>query len=205
MLTLLNFARRFRPSLMTANLLLLLLVTLISPLEQTLGWKARAVYLHGAWVWTGKVAFALAALAGLLALLPRLRALAASWSLTLGRTGLFFWLTYLPMSMWVQQINWGGIFWDEPRLRVPLAFGVAAVLLQVALALFDLPLLTALGNLVFGVALWVSLASLQNVLHPDSPIFGSGAILIEVYFVLLVGLSLVFMAQLALALHRPKV
>jgi hypothetical protein len=183
----------------------LILVTLISPMEQTLGWRARAVYFHGAWVWTGKIAFALASLAGLIALLwSRKRSLAASWSLTLGRTGLFFWLTYLPMSIWVQQINWGGVYWDEPRWRVPMAFGVAAILLQVALALFDLPVLTAGANLLFGVALWWSLATIQNVLHPDSPIFGSGALNIEVFFILLNALSLIFLAQVALLLHKPR-
>ena len=205
MQSIIHFARRHRTALMGANLVLLLFITLISPLEQTLGWKARAVYFHGAWVWTGKIAFALAALAGLAALLlPRMRATAANWSLALGRTGMVFWLTYLPMSLWIQQINWGGIFWDEPRWRVPLAFGVAGVLLQVALVLFDRRLLTAVGNLVFGVGLWWALASIQNVLHPDSPIFGSGALDFEIFFMILAGLSLVFMAQIGLALYSPK-
>jgi hypothetical protein len=205
MQNILNFARRYRVVLMGANLLLLLIVTLLSPLEQTLGWKARAVYFHGAWVWTGKIAFALAAAGGLLALvLPRMRSPAADWSLSLGRTGLFFWLTYLPMSLWVQVISWGGIFWDEPRWRVPFAFGIAAILLQVALAIFDNRLLTAAGNLIFGAALWWALGNVQNVLHPNSPIFGSGSLRIEEFFVLLVGLSLAFMAQLALAFYRPK-
>jgi len=199
-----NFARRYRAALFAANIALLVLVTLLSPLEQTLGWRARAVYFHGAWVWTGKAAFALAAAAGLTALLwARRRAEAANWSLTLGRAGLFFWLTYLPMSVWVQQINWGGVYWDEPRWRIPLAFGVAAILLQIALALFEQPLLTGAANLAFGVALWVSLASIQNVLHPDSPIFGSGALYIQIFFVLLIGLSLLFLAQVALLLHKP--
>jgi hypothetical protein len=203
MQTILNFARRYRTALLLTNLALLLLVSLVSPLDQTLGWISRAVYFHGAWVWTGKIAFALSALAGLAALLlPRLRSAGADWSLALGRTGLVFWLTYLPMSLWIQQVSWGGIFWDEPRWRIPLAFGVAGVLLQVALVLFDRRILTAAGNLVFGVALWWALASIQNVLHPDSPIFGSGATRIEIFFILLVGLSLVCMAQIALALKQ---
>ncbi len=202
---LLNFVRRYRIALFAANAALLILVTLLSPLEQTLGWRARAVYFHGAWVWTGKVAFALAALAGLGALVwAKKRAAAANLSLTLGRTGLFFWLTYLPMSIWVQQINWGGVYWDEPRWRIPMAFGVAAILLQVALALFDLPILTGGANLIFGVALWLALATTQNVLHPDSPIFGpGGSLLIGIFFLLLIGLSLLFMVQVALAFYRP--
>lgn len=37
MQTVMNFARRYRAALLGANLFLLLLVTLISPLDQTLG------------------------------------------------------------------------------------------------------------------------------------------------------------------------
>lgn len=199
------FVFRHRILALGATLALLALVTLLSPLEQTLGWRARVVYFHGAWVWSGKAAFGLAALCGLVALLARRwREQAAGWSLALGRAGLVFWLTYLPMSLWVQQINWGGIYWDEPRWRVPLAFGVAAVLVQAALALFDQPLLTAGANLAFGAALWWALGSIQNVLHPDSPIFGSGSLSIEVFFVLLLGLSLLVMGQVALFFQQRQ-
>jgi hypothetical protein len=196
---------RNRIPLLIFTLAMILLATAVSPLEATLGWRARLVYLHGAWVWTGKIAFALAGLAGLLALVwARRRAWAASWSLALGRTGLVFWLTYLPMSLWVQQLIWGGIFWDEPRWRIPLAYGVAAVLLQLGLRLFESPLLTSAANLVFGAALWISLGAINNVLHPDSPIFGFGSTRIEFFFLLLVALSLACMAQIALLWHRGQ-
>lgn len=195
---------RYRFPLLILTLALILLAAAFSPLEATLGWRARVVYFHGAWVWSGKIAFGLAALSGLLALLwSRRRAWSAGWSLAFGRAGLVFWLTYLPMSLWVQQINWGGIFWDEPRWRVPLAFGVAAVLVQVALWLFNRPLLTSSVNLAFGAALWAALGNLQNVLHPDSPIFGSGASpRIAFFFILLFLLSLALMVQVALLWRR---
>jgi hypothetical protein len=79
-----------------------------------------------------------------------------------------------------------------------LAFGVAAVLLQTALWLFNQPLLTSAANLVFGVALWAALGNVQNVLHPDSPIFGTGgSARIAFFFVLLLLLSLACMLQIA--------
>ncbi len=193
---------RRRLWLLLATLALIGVVTALAPLEKTLGARIRLVYFHGAWVWSGKVAFALAGLAGLAALvLPTARKRWAGWSLALGRCGLVFWLTYLPLSLLVQQLNWGGIYWDEPRWRVPAAFGVAAVLLQVALALINSPALTGLGNLAFGAALWIGLANVENVLHPDSPIFGSGSTRIALVFTLLVALSLLCMAQIALWLH----
>jgi hypothetical protein len=198
-----SFWARWRLPCLLATLGLIALTAWLAPLEKTLGARIRLIYFHGAWVWAGKAAFGLAALAGLAGLgLPRLRRRLAGGSLALGRAGLVFWLTYLPLSLLVQQLNWGGIYWDEPRWRIPLAFGVAAVLLQLALALFDLPWLTLVANLAFGAALWLALANTQNVLHPDSPVYSSGSLRIEAYFSGLVALCLLCMLQVAAWLQR---
>lgn len=182
-------------------LVLIVVITIFSPMERTLGSAARLVYLHGAWVWSGKLAFAAAALTGLIGLLMR----KAGWQLAsraLGYSGLVFWVTYLPMSLWVQQLNWGGIFWDEPRWKVPLALGITAVLLQAGLAVINDLRVTSSANIVFGAALWVSLGSVQNVLHPDSPILTSDAVRIQVFFFLLLFLSVIFGAVLSRFFYR---
>ncbi len=181
------------------------LVTWLAPLERTLGERARLVYYHGAWVWAGKIAFAAAAITGLVGLLKR----GTTWqrySQALGHTGMVFWLTYLPLSLYVQQVNWGGIFWDEPRWRIPFMFGVAGLLLQIGLALIADLRITALANILFGAALWWFLGSIQNVLHPDSPIFQSDAVNIQIFFAVLLVLSIVFGALLArlFYLHQPR-
>jgi hypothetical protein len=173
------------------TLLAIGLVAWFSPLEKTLGERARLVYFHGAWVWAGKIAFGAAATSGLIGLIRRGQAW-PRFSLALGRTGMVFWLTYLPLSLYVQQVNWGGIFWDEPRWRIPLMFGVAGLLLQVGLALMDDWRLTCGANLVFGAALWWFLDNAQNVLHPDSPILQSNAVDIQVFFAALLLLALLF-------------
>lgn len=182
-------------------ILLIGLVAAFAPVERTLGESVRLVYFHGAWVWAGKLAFAAAALAGLAGLAARRTAWQQA-SLALGRTGMVFWLTYLPLSLLVQQMNWGGIFWDEPRWRIPLAFGVAGVLLQIGLALMDDLRLTSIANFGFGAALWYFLGAIENVLHPDSPIFTSDSVRIQGFFIVLLGLSIVFGALLAWILLR---
>ena len=199
-----------RPRLMAGNrplwlgLLLTLalvgLTTAISPLERTLGVNARLVYFHGAWVWAGKIAFAAASAAGLAGLIWGRQAW-QRYSLALGSAGLVFWLTYLPLSLYIQQVNWGGIFWDEPRWRIPLMFGVVGVLLQVGLWLVGNLRLASLANLLFGVALWWSLATIQNVLHPDSPIAQSGALDIQMFFGAILFLALVFGALMTRLLY----
>jgi hypothetical protein len=117
--------------------------------------------------------------------------------LALGRAGLVFWATYLPMSLLVMQINWGGLFLDEPRFRVPLTFGIVGLLLHAGFYFLDHPDLTCLGSLVFGVALWVALGETTNVLHPDSPVFSSGSLAIEFFFSLLLLLSILIGVQIA--------
>ena len=59
-----NFSRRFlrQPYLLLLTLIIIALLMTVGPVEKTLGANIRLVLLHGAWVWTGKVAFGLAAL-----------------------------------------------------------------------------------------------------------------------------------------------
>lgn len=182
------FTRHSRLILFVLTLACIGLVTALAPVEQTLGANVRLVYLHGAWVWIGILAFGLSALLGLGALLASRQTL-HNLSLALARTGLFFWLTYLPMSLLVMQLNWGGLALDEPRWVTPFRFGVVAVGLQMGLALIDRPRLTSAVNFLYGVALIWSLQATQNVLHPDSPVFSSGSTRIQVFFVTLLLLS----------------
>lgn len=181
---------------MLITLAFLILFTVRVPPERALGNNLGVVMLHGAWVWAGLITFSLAAVSGLAGLISG-RGKWHAWSRALGWTGLAFWLTYLPMSVVVQQMNWGGIFWDEPRFRIPLAFGIAGVLLQGGLWLVNCRGLTSSGNLIFGAALVWQLQRAQNVLHPDSPVFTSDSTRIKLFFIILVVLALLLGAQVA--------
>jgi hypothetical protein len=76
--------------------LAIIILALFGPEEQSLGSNVRIVYLHGAWVLTAEVAFAFAALAGLIGLVAR-KGSFHTWSAALGRAGIIFWVTYLPL------------------------------------------------------------------------------------------------------------
>lgn len=195
-----SFSHRIlrQPLALILTLAVILLLTTLAPAEKTLGANLHLVLLHGAWVWSGKVCFALASLFAIAALIWYKH----KWWLLLSRSlaycGLFFWLTYLPMSLWVMKLNWGGFFFDEPRWRIPFFFGIVAVLLQAGLWLFNNHWLTAAGNLIFGVVLWWQLGGIENILHPDSPISQSSSGSIQGYFILLLILAILFAAQLVL-------
>ena len=159
------------------------LLTLFGPEEKSLGSNVRIVYLHGAWVLTAEAAFMIAALAGLLGLLLR-KEIFHAWSAALGRTGIVFWLTYLPLSLFAMQANWNGLFLAEPRFRIAMIFAVTGVLLQLGLLLFNISWLTSLANILYIITLRVVFATAQNVMHPPpSPIFNSGLWNIILFFV----------------------
>ena len=188
-------SRLRQPIWFILTLLAIVLVTFLTPAEKSLGFKLRLVYLHGAWVWAGILAFGAAALAGLVGLFSPQRC--ARWSLALGRTGLFFWLTYLPMSLLVMQLMWGGLFFDEPRWRIPFFIAIAEVILQVALAVLDTPRVTCAANLLFGLAIYALLLPAGSVLHPESPVFDSNSLAIKVIFIALLLLTSALGTQMA--------
>lgn len=180
-------------SLPTFFLIVLILIGILAffgPEEQSLGSNVRLVYLHGAWVLTAELAFLAAALSGLLGLVLR-RDLFNAWSAALGRTGIVFWVTYLPLSLLAMQANWNGLFLAEPRFRLAMIFAVTGILLQVGLWLFNIPWLTSLANIAYIVALRIIFATAQNIMHPPpSPIFNSGNYVIIGFFIALNFLTL---------------
>ncbi|HSB02175.1 MAG TPA: hypothetical protein VLE49_16110 [Anaerolineales bacterium] len=173
------------------TLIAIALLALFGPEEKSLGASVRIVYLHGAWVLTAEVAFLAAGLVGLVALVTR-RANFHQWSAALGRTGIIFWMTYLPLSLWAMESNWNGLFLSEPRFRLAAIFAVTGVLLQVGLWLIDTDWVTSLANLLFIIVLRVVFSTAQNIMHPPpSPIFNSGNYLIIGFFLALNLLTLV--------------
>lgn len=158
-------------------------LALLSPEEKSLGANVRIVYLHGAWVLTAEIAFIFAALAGLLGLILQ-KDIFHAWSTALGRTGIVFWVTYLPLSLFAMQTNWNGLFLAEPRFRLAMMFAVTGVLLQVGLWLFNISWLTSLGNIIYIIVLRVVFSTAENIMHPPpSPIFNSGNYVIIGFFV----------------------
>ena len=188
-----------------ATLLIIVVIAFFGPEEKELGANVRIVYLHGAWVLTAEVALAFSALAGLSGLLLR-RDVFHAWSAALGRSGMAFWVTYLPLSLLAMQANWNGLFLAEPRFRLALTFAVVGVLLQTGLWLIDQKWLTSLANLAFFIILRVIFATAANVMHPPpSPIFNSGNFVIIGFFVGLILLSLLaayFLTRWFLSLEK---
>jgi hypothetical protein len=165
-------------------------LTAIGPQEKNLGNAVCIVYLHGSWVLTAEAVLGLAAAAGLFGILFKRETL-QHWSAALGYSGIFFWVTDLPLSLWAMQANWNGLFLAEPRFRVAVIFSVTGVLLQIGLTLLARPIFTALFNVLFFAALRIGLSRADYVLHPPpSPIFSSGNLSFQVFFVVVIFLNM---------------
>jgi len=172
-------------ALFCITLFIIALLAFLGPEERSLGSNVRIVYLHGAWVLAAEAAFLAAGISGLLGLITHSESL-HRWSAALGRTGIVFWVTYLPLSLFAMQSNWNGLFLAEPRFRLALIFAVTGVLLQVGVWLFNINRLTSLANVLFILVLRIVFSTAENVMHPPpSPIFGSGNYLIIGFFILL--------------------
>ena len=188
------------------TVIVIALLALFGPEEQSLGSNVRIVYLHGAWVLAAELAFLAAGLAGLIALASK-KDLFHNWSAALGRTGIVFWVTYLPLSLWAMQANWNGLFLVEPRFRLALIFAVTGILLQIGLWIINVDWVTSLANMIYIIVLRVIFATADNVMHPPpSPIFNSGNYAIIGFFVAMILLSMLaayFMTRIFLSL-KPK-
>ncbi len=167
------------------TLIVIGLAALFGPEETSLGANVRYVYLHGAWVLAAEIALILAGVTGFLALLNN-RPVFYRWSTALGRSGLVFWVTYLPLSLLAMQTNWNGLFLAEPRFGLALTFAMVGILLQTGLWLINRPPYTAAANTLFIITLRYAFSNAAYVMHPPpSPIFNSGLTGVISFFVIL--------------------
>lgn len=164
---------------------------LIAPEEATLGTGIRSVYVHVALIWVGLAGFVVAGLLGVSLLVTGYERL-YPWLRTIGWMGVAFFAAGLAMSAVSSKVNWGAVFWQEPRMRSSSTSLAIAVIVMVAMEWF--PWLRLRGVMMTAVPLiffWLT-ARTELVLHPDNPILTSNSAAIQATFAglfVLVGLA----------------
>ncbi len=182
---------RFLPLLAAGLGLLLALWLALAPSEAQLGQVIKLIYVHGALVWTGLLAFSLAGCLGVIALLLHyvVRGRAGVWyrgSRAAGRAALIVWVIYSISAMLVTGLTWGQwIAWNEPRVRATAMILLAAAAAAMMVRLVDQREFTALVNIALGVAPWLVVTRVEAIRHPVNPIGGSGSAAMQGYYLLI--------------------
>jgi hypothetical protein len=170
--------------LITAVLFLLYL----APEEATLGTGIRTVYIHVALTWTGMAGFVLAGLLGLVILVTGNEKL-IRWMQPLGWTAFGFYVAGVGMSAIASRVNWGGIFWQEPRMAAAFKSLAIATIIMVLNMWIPQVRVRGLMQAIIPVAVaWITYTA-PKVLHPSNPIFSSEATGIQFAFI---GMFLLF-------------
>lgn len=158
------------------------LLVYLAPAERSLGNGIKIVYIHVALIGTGMTGLAAAGVLALAILLTG-RATLAPLLQAVAVTGGGFFAAGTLTSVFAAQINWGAVFWAEPRMTA--SFQVLAIALIVLLVTrFGLPLrATAALHLLPAFFLFRLLTIATRVLHPENPIGRSGSLKIQMTFV----------------------
>lgn len=155
-------------------LLTAVLLVWFGPEERTLGDGIKSVYVHVGLIWTGIAGFGVAALLGVVVAFGKRESVFA-WLLTASRVGLLFYFAGLAASAVSSKINWGAVFWQEPRMATAVNMLAVAIIVQVlTIMLTQKRLVGVLHTLFFTVLVWANAAT-RLVLHPDNPIGSSNA------------------------------
>jgi hypothetical protein len=159
-----------------------LFILYLAPEEATLGTGIRAVYIHVALIWTGMAGFVLAGLVGLAILISANENLAL-WMQTQGWVAFGFYVAGVATSVVASQVNWGGVFWQEPRMTAALtSLAVVTIILVLNMWMPWLRVRGLLQAIIPAVVAWITYSA-PLVLHPGNPIFSSEATAIQFTFV----------------------
>lgn len=143
------------------------ILVLLAPGEQTLGSGIKSVYVHVALTWTGMIGILSAGLAGLAAAIfakPSLQ----DWAHKIAWVAFAFFSAGLVMSIVAASINWGAIFWQEPRTNSALQILAAGLVVQVANSWsMSYRLKGTLNFVLAGFLIWL-IQTTPLVLHPGN-------------------------------------
>lgn len=196
-------SREITLAVLGSILLLSAVVVGMAPTERTLGDGIRVVYVHVALIWTGMLGLLLAGLLGLVLLLNPRREL-ARWLRPLGKVAFGFYLASSLVSLVAQQVNWGGISWNEPRTEAMLQILAAAMIVHILSAwVWDARIQGGLHALLGLFLIW-SWQTTPLQLHPDNPVGTSTSATIPLVFYGLFALCALAATWLALHLRAQE-
>lgn len=163
-------------------------VLIFSPEERTLGAGIKPVYLHVSLTWMGMILLTLTGGLGLILILiphPKL----ANWHKIIFLTGLGFYLLGFMVSIVASFVNWGGIPFQEPRIRGALNVGVVGIAAWVLGELVRNKRISGAASTLPPLFILMTGNSSRMVLHPENPV-STSPLGIKTTFFVMFGLAL---------------
>jgi hypothetical protein len=175
----------------------------LAPAEQTLGSGITSVYVHVALTWTGMTGLMIAAVLGLAAALLR-RPGWQAWAQLVGWVGLGGFAAGLVMSTVAAGMNWGNVFWQEPRFNSALQILALGLIVQIVNSLsIDYRLRGVLQAVPAAAFIWLTVNT-PLVLHPGDAARSSPSAAIRFTFFGLYILCSLAGAWLVLAIRQRQ-
>ncbi len=177
------------------------ILLVIAPTEQTLGEGIKSVYIHVAFTWAGMIGLVVVGILGLVTAITGNKAL-LDWAKTIGWVALAMFAAGLVMSILAARINWGAVFWQEPRTNSALEILALGFIVQFIATLPIPERLKGVLFLLLAIFLIYSVSSTERVLHPDNAARTSPSAAIRFTFL---GLFLLFSGAAAwIIFHKQR-
>ncbi len=160
-----------------------------SPNEKTLGSGIKLVYIHVSFIWASMVGFAGSGLLGLVCLF-RMKDRLVSLQETIGRVAFVWFMVGLVLSIFAAKVNWGAVYWQEPRMIASLKFILVAILVLLTSNHIKSGRIKSGLHLFLAFYLMWSFMGISRVLHPQNPIVDSSSLGIQMTFLSLFILNL---------------
>jgi hypothetical protein len=181
-------------------ILLAALLLMSAPEERDLGSGIKSVYVHVALTWTGMTGIVVAGLVGLVAAVLN-RTELQGWATTITWVALAMFAAGMVMSVIAAGINWGGVFWQEPRTNTVLQVLAAGLIVQGINSWPISPRLKGILNFLLAIVLLVLVFTTPLVLHPGNAARTANSLAIRFTFFGLYGLCLLAAAWIVLAVR----
>jgi len=147
-------------------------ILILSPEERTLGIGIKPVYLHVSLTWAGMLLLLLAALMGILtAIWPKEKLV--GWQRNVFTVAVGLYLAGFLISLYASWLNWGGIPYQEPRIRAAINVVVSGIAAWILQDFITNPRIKGIIPMIPLIYVFIGGRSPRMVLHPDNPVASS--------------------------------
>jgi len=180
-----------------------IIILWLAPEEQTLGSGIKSVYVHVAFTWTGMSGLIVAGLLGLGAAIV-VQSKLQDWAYMVAWVALFMFTAGLLLSIIAASINWGAIFWQEPRTNSALQILAIGVIVQVINSWSISFRLKGLLHFLLAAFLIWSVLITPLVLHPGNAAQTTTSLAIRFTFLGLFALCSLAAIWITITWHQRK-